>query len=316
METPTVDLDRGAHLVHFYEDEEGLVAAVAAFLADGIEADEGAVAIVTPSHAAAIEATLGDLGVDTAAAIERGRLSIADAAGTLARFIREGKPDARRFEHTIAPFVESAAGGSAGATPHVYGEMVSCLWRHGQVTAALELEELWNRLAQKLSFTLYCSYPSALVAGAHLGAELETACRAHSDVRGEGPLASRSSERRSFLPENGSVCEARRFVGAALERQGHPQLVAAASVVVSELASNAVAHAGTHYSVSVATLGETVRVSVRDADPGLPRRRISRATDQTGRGLLIVESLNAAWGVTPHSGGKTVWAEFSRLSGS
>ena len=40
-----------------------------------------------------------------------------------------------------------------------------------------------------------------------------------------------------------------------------------------------------------------------------------RDSSAGGRGLRIVESVAAAWGVTPTLTGKLVWAEFSRPSG-
>ena len=39
-----------------------------------------------------------------------------------------------------------------------YGEMVDVLWRRGEKSAALRLEELWNELQARRSFTLLCAY--------------------------------------------------------------------------------------------------------------------------------------------------------------
>jgi hypothetical protein len=39
-----------------------------------------------------------------------------------------------------------------------YGEMVGVLWKARQFAAAIRLEQLWNRLLEQSSFSLYCAY--------------------------------------------------------------------------------------------------------------------------------------------------------------
>jgi hypothetical protein len=85
-----------------------------------------------------------------------GRLLFLDAATTLARFVTDGSPDWRRFELTIEAVVGKL---TAGAGLRAYGEMVGLLWEQCQYSAAIVLEEYWNRLLQKKGFSLYCSYP-------------------------------------------------------------------------------------------------------------------------------------------------------------
>ena len=41
----------------------------------------------------------------------------------------------------------------------IYGEMVAVLWDQGNVAAAIELERLWNELADSNPFSLFCAYP-------------------------------------------------------------------------------------------------------------------------------------------------------------
>ena len=40
-----------------------------------------------------------------------------------------------------------------------YGEMVALLWQSGNKEAVISLENLWNELIEKYSFSLYCAYP-------------------------------------------------------------------------------------------------------------------------------------------------------------
>lgn len=82
-----------------------------------------------------------------------------------------------------------------------------------------------------------------------------------------------------------------------------------AEALVSELATNAVLHARTTYSVSVDRLNGTIRVGVHDASPALPRQRSYGSTATTGRGLRLLGSIASSWGVDQDASGKSVWFE-------
>lgn len=89
---------------------------------------------------------------------------------------------------------------------------------------------------------------------------------------------------------------------------GVPDAAVPVKIVSSELVTNAVRHAGTMVDVTVSLRDHRVRVSVRDGVPELARMQSPTESEEHGRGLLIVDSLAAAWGNTPFGGGKTVWA--------
>jgi anti-sigma regulatory factor (Ser/Thr protein kinase) len=110
----------------------------------------------------------------------------------------------------------------------------------------------------------------------------------------------------------------RDFAVVALGRWQLPdETVERAALVVSELVTNAVRHAGTDVRLQLeVALGE-LRVSVADGHPGLPA--IGGAEDGTaegGRGLRLVEAYSGAWGVEPTAGGKVVWARLPVEAGS
>ena len=46
--------------------------------------------------------------------------------------------------------------------------MVALLWHQGNVAAAIELETLWNDLAEDRRFSLLCAYPAQVVGEASL----------------------------------------------------------------------------------------------------------------------------------------------------
>ncbi len=85
--------------------------------------------------------------------------------------------------------------------------------------------------------------------------------------------------------------------------------VGAATLVVSELVTNAMLHAGTDLSVSVARCGPWMRLAVRDANSRPPQPQLVDTSLATGRGMLLVAAVSEAWGVLPTSDrGKVVWA--------
>lgn len=80
-----------------------------------------------------------------------------------------------------------------------------------------------------------------------------------------------------------------------------------AALVVTELVTNAVRHAGTPCRLTITLDGDGLHVAVRDRGPLHPALLDDR---QRGAGLHVVSTLVQRWGVVPHADGKTVWARF------
>ena len=123
------------------------------------------------------------------------------------------------------------------------------------------------------------------------------------------------SHSKSWSADPSSVPDARRFVRQCLATHRH-EISADEDVtlVVSELATNAVRHAGTPFSVTLASQGGTLLLTVQDASPALPGEARMTPHALGGRGLRLVEAHSAAWGVErEHAGGKSVWASFDRV---
>jgi hypothetical protein len=113
----------------------------------------------------------------------------------------------------------------------------------------------------------------------------------------------------TFAGDRASPAHARRFVDATLGSWQRGEFAERASLLVSELVTNAVLHAGTPLDVVLRLGADRLRVEVRDGSPRLPERKHYATTASTGRGLLLVEALAAAWGVEEAGGGKVVWFE-------
>lgn len=88
-----------------------------------------------------------------------------------------------------------------------------------------------------------------------------------------------------------------------------------ATLVISELVTNAVHASCTQASVVIDVHRSRVRIAVADDGHGQPQVQYPSASDGHGRGLQIIERLSRAWGVSPAPEGKQVWAELDLSAG-
>ncbi len=114
---------------------------------------------------------------------------------------------------------------------------------------------------------------------------------------------------RRFACRPAAVTAARQLVRTTLD--GHDaELVDAAELMTSELASNCVRHAQTDFEVRISAL-EEVRIEVHDSGSGEPRVLSPSVREPTGRGLRIVDAMSHRWGVIDQPAGKVVWFTIS-----
>jgi CheY-like chemotaxis protein/anti-sigma regulatory factor (Ser/Thr protein kinase) len=102
---------------------------------------------------------------------------------------------------------------------------------------------------------------------------------------------------------------AREFVRRWLDEWGAAHLADEASLVVTELAANAVLHARSPYDVRISHADGVVRIEVVDEDPGTPEPQPFSAVAETGRGIVLVSAISASWGIEAQPDGKITWAE-------
>lgn len=308
----------GAHVVKFYEDDAELVAAAGPYLAAAIHADGVALMIATEPHRRSFESALEAHGVDVDSAKAAGRLLALDAATTMSQFRAGGGIDHNAFHEVIGGVLRSAAG--AGRPVRAYGEMVALLWDDGDALGAIELEKLWHELGRELPFTLVCSYPTASVAAAGQTRALAQVCRLHSSVLGTEaepttPSAAAGAQTGISAPfgaDPAAPGRARRLVVDALHRWGAADtFVNDLALVVSELATNAVRHADSSFSVTVRASGATLRVAVHDGAPLSGTVSEAWLIPQPLHGLSLVDALCTSWGVEDTRHGKLVWAELA-----
>ena len=104
-----------------------------------------------------------------------------------------------------------------------------------------------------------------------------------------------------------AVALARRFAEEVLGGVA-TDVVLEVMLMVSELATNAVVHAGTTFSLGIERTDGWVRVEVMDGGSGDVQVLAPSKGDSQGRGLQLVELLSDRWGTTPLAeAGKVVW---------
>ncbi|WP_258534849.1 SpoIIE family protein phosphatase [Streptomyces sp. PT12] len=114
----------------------------------------------------------------------------------------------------------------------------------------------------------------------------------------------------TFPAERRAVRRTRTTVRRALAEWGLAPLADRAALLVSELVTNAVRHAGGPIQMRM-VLGATLLVEVTDPVPDPPLERDALPDDEGGRGLLLVASESRRWGTRREPAGKTVWFELT-----
>jgi anti-anti-sigma factor len=105
-----------------------------------------------------------------------------------------------------------------------------------------------------------------------------------------------------------SLRESRRLVREWLTAWSQSSLIPVALVVVNVFVENVLEHTGSVPMMRIESDGVTATIAVYD-DSSAPAERLpppAKGLDVSG--LAIVEALSRAWGSTPTSSGKTVWA--------
>jgi anti-sigma regulatory factor (Ser/Thr protein kinase) len=115
----------------------------------------------------------------------------------------------------------------------------------------------------------------------------------------------------TYLPPVPSAApEARAFTTQTLRRWGMESMTWNATVVASELATNAIVHQRSVLDLALSRVGTRLRIAVHDHGGGLPAHgNVVDDESVTGRGFALVDGLTLGWGVFPSlPHGKTVWA--------
>ena len=140
-------------------------------------------------------------------------------------------------------------------------------------------------------------------AGRLAGDPPEADCGPHA-----GPAAPADAAR-SFERSDRAPRAARHFVVDTLQQWGEAALAYDAAMVVTELATNAVMHARTGFTVTVSCSADAIRISVLDGRPASGPDIAALLVPAAGHGLGLVAAVARQWAAEALPDGKRVWAE-------
>ncbi|MCU1538540.1 MAG: regulatory protein [Humibacillus sp.] len=330
-------------------DREG-IETVARFMSEGWARSERALAVTTAGHLRRLDAALRRLGHDPDALRRDTRYTCVEADAMIQQASTTGGFDPERFGALAVDLVRRAG---AGSPVRAFGEVVARLWQRGEVQAALEVERQWQGLLRRHDLSIL-SASAATAFGRSTLLDVRRICDLHTelssaaapqagDAAGEGPQGVAVDEpghpqfdlpltvpldltalsrrpdhacSRVYLPTRESVPAARHFVVEVLRAWGDDGIVPDAAIVASELATNALLHAGSPFRIVLDRRADRVRIGVEDGARELPSLRAGGSEQLDGRGVALIEALSARWGSTPVLTGKVVWAEVSRVPSS
>jgi hypothetical protein len=170
------------HIVQLFDTQDSLANVVSAFLNEGWNKGDHLLVAAKPAHWTRIADRLERRGCPVSHAIREGRLTVLDAATTLARVTRYGSVD----RHLLLEHVGSLVGrllAESSAGLRIYGEMVELLAEEGDLRSAQQVEALWNELGERQPFTLLCGYTAAHFADGRTLPALHAICAAHTRVQ-------------------------------------------------------------------------------------------------------------------------------------
>jgi anti-sigma regulatory factor (Ser/Thr protein kinase) len=123
------------------------------------------------------------------------------------------------------------------------------------------------------------------------------------------PLATAATD---FASDPASVPAGRRFVAGLLADWDCAHLADTATLLTSEILTNAVVHGLGPVRLQVRRTHTEVAVIVSDRGRYQPQPRLAGPTDETGRGLNLLEMLATTWGARATEDGKDVWFTLTR----
>lgn len=167
------------HYCQFFDSSKSLADTVPGFLIRGLERGENAIVIATPEHRELLSRRLDEAGWNVRTLINANRMFVADAVQTLNKFMRRDIPSPIAFDEVIGTIVNRTANNKR---VWIYGEMVDVLAARGNYRSAQLLEDLWNLLAQRECFSLFCGYASAHFGDSRTAPAMQAICDAHHEV--------------------------------------------------------------------------------------------------------------------------------------
>jgi hypothetical protein len=143
------------HMVYPYSSFEQIVPVVARFAGEGIARGQSIVLMVTREHRDSIVESLFQASIDARGLEDEGRLIFLDAGKST---LLHDAPSPEIFDAFVGAAVRRGIASAPSGKVRVYGETVNQMCSCGSAEAAVQMEELWNSLAESQYVPVLCSY--------------------------------------------------------------------------------------------------------------------------------------------------------------
>lgn len=173
------NFDQSEHHLQLFDSSKSLAETVTPFLRAGFDRGEPLLIVAAPRHRELLIRRLEETGLNVREAQLAGRVMVLDAEQTLEKFMRLDMPNRIAFDEVVGGAVASLSNGRRAC---IYGEMVDVLAARGNYKAAIQLEEFWNILGTRESFSLLCGYASGHFGDLKTAKALVDICACHGHV--------------------------------------------------------------------------------------------------------------------------------------
>jgi signal transduction histidine kinase len=175
------DPSEKSHIVQIYSDKNDLAETVSYFTAQGLNNNEAVLLVCRSEHHDLFTQQIQKKYIDTEDLAMAGQLVIISAETAKTSIISDNKPVYEYFERSIGKIVQAMV--KKYKKLRIYGEIVDILAEEGNMMAAVELENYWNRLLKKHDFCLFCAYHQKNVKNSpEREFHISTLCTQHTHV--------------------------------------------------------------------------------------------------------------------------------------
>jgi CheY-like chemotaxis protein len=173
-----------SHEVEFYGNDASFLMRCTRFIGAALANGDAVVVILTPSHRDRLRQKLLAEGCDVAEVVDSGRYVALEPSDVLSTFLVNDEINADRYRTAVGELMATALKAAAGKQPRVVvcGECPALLLAEGNPEAAVELERLWNELAERYNVDSLCGYPIERFRSQEQGLTFQRICAEHSAV--------------------------------------------------------------------------------------------------------------------------------------
>ena len=146
------------HEMHVYPDEPSFAAGMASFIESSLKDRKIVLALICESHRDRLFQALTDAGVDVTAALQAGLFVSVYVNELLSPLLVDGLLNLAGMKKASQQLWEDLFRSHPGDQFVACGECAPTLYACGQAEAALQVERVWDELAERYKVPIFCAY--------------------------------------------------------------------------------------------------------------------------------------------------------------